>query len=282
MSQLQDIQKDKQAMDSVALLTSAFEGIASMHVARIKTKVERSEAFFAELWQLYSQLIIDDDYRANHAKPANPDKQLIVIVTSEGSLSGDIDHRLIETVMKQYDADKQVISVIGHHGASLLQQRSVAYSSVYRMPERDDEFQVEELLREVQQYASCVVYYQAYQSLMVQNIKQIELNKEVQQKGSRQQGNSDNYISQANYIFEPTVSDVVVHLERSMKGIAINEVILSSQLAQQASRFRAMSAARSRARRAANELGAKLNYTRRVVKDERSREIVSGLRSVNS
>lgn len=282
MSQLQDIEKDKQAMDSVALLTSAFEGIASMHVARIKTKVERSEAFFAELWQLYSQLIIDDDYRADHTKPAHPDQQLIVIVTSEGSLSGDIDHRLIETVMKQYDSEKQAIAVIGHHGASLLQQRGVNYVSVHRMPERDDEFQIEDLLQEVQQYSSCIVYYQAYQSLMVQDIKQIELNKEVQQKGSRQQANSDNYISQANYIFEPTVSDVVVHLERSMKGIAINEVILSSQLAQQASRFRAMSAARSRARRAANELGAKLSYTRRVVKDQRSREIISGIRSTAS
>lgn len=282
MSQLQDIEKDKQAMDSVALLTSAFEGIASMHVARIKTKVERSEAFFAELWQLYSQLIIDDDYRADHTKPAHPDQQLIVIVTSEGSLSGDIDHRLIETVMKQYDSEKQAIAVIGHHGASLLQQRGVNYVSVHRMPERDDEFQIEDLLQEVQQYSSCIVYYQAYQSLMVQDIKQIELNKEVQQKGSRQQANSDNYISQANYIFEPTVSDVIVHLERSMKGIAINEVILSSQLAQQASRFRAMSAARSRARRAANELGAKLSYTRRVVKDQRSREIISGIRSTAS
>ncbi|HET7629915.1 MAG TPA: F0F1 ATP synthase subunit gamma [Candidatus Saccharimonadales bacterium] len=281
MSQLQDIAKDKEAMDSVALLTSAFEGIASMHVSRIKTRVERSEAFFADLWGLYSQLIVDDDYRADHHKPAHPDRQLVVVVTSEGSLSGDIDHRLIDTVMGQYDADKQTLSVIGHHGASLLQQRGVDYASVYRMPDKDDEFKAEELLREVQQYGSCIVYYQAYQSLMVQDIRQIELNKEVQQKGS-QQASSDNYISQTNYIFEPSVSDVVVHLERSMKGIAINEVVLSSQLAQQASRFRAMSAARSRARRAANELGAKLSYTKRVVKDERSREITSGLRSMAS
>ncbi|HET6622759.1 MAG TPA: F0F1 ATP synthase subunit gamma, partial [Candidatus Saccharimonadales bacterium] len=279
MSQLQDILKDKEAMDSVALLTSAFEGIASMHVSRIKTRVERSEAFFAELWELYSQLIVDKDFHVEHHQPKY-DRQLILIVTSEGSLSGDIDHRLIDSVLNNYNSEKQSLSVIGHHGAGLLQQRGVAFESVYRMPDRDDEFKAEDLLIEVQQYQSCTVYYQAYESLMVQGIRQVELNKAVQERGNKQE-RGDNYISQSNYIFEPSVSSVVEHMERSMKGITINEVILSSQLAQQASRFRAMSAARSRARRAAGELGAKLSYTKRTVKDERAREIVSGLRGAS-
>lgn len=278
MRRPQEIAHEGQAMRSIVQLTGAFEGIASMHIARIKDQVQQSETFFDELWQIYTQLRVGKEFHSGRQSTKNIiDRELVIIVTSEGSLSGNIDQRLVESFLMGYDSSTQDIIVIGHHGATLLSQRSIAYNSVYKLPEQDKNLDVEDILKEIQSYRTTTVHYQAYVSLMIQEIKQIELNKEVQERGEKI-NKDENYISELNYIFEPSVSSVVGHMERSMLRVALNEVILASKLAQQASRFRAMSTAQTRAKESAEDLRQQLNYAKRSLKDERTREIINGLR----
>ena len=51
----------------------------------------------------------------------------------------------------------------------------------------------------------------------------------------------------STYIFEPSTYDVIAHLERSVLRITLKQVIFDSQLAQYASRFKAMTTANDRA-----------------------------------
>src|SRR5690606_31463576 len=111
----------------------------------------------------------------------------------------------------------------------------------FKLPTKDQNINVAPIINEVQQYRSAVVYYQEYISLMVQEVKKIELSSAVQNKAKDTQ-ESDEIISETNYIFEPSTYDVVDHLESSMMNIAMSQLILNSKLAQYASRFRAMSA----------------------------------------
>ena len=279
MRRPQEIAPEAIAMRSIVQLTGAFEGIASMHIARIKNQVQQSEVFFDELWKIYTQLRVSNEFHTGHGhtEQSTIDRGLVIIITSEGSLSGNIDQRLVESLLEDYDSETQDILVIGHHGATLLSQRNVAYKSVYKLPEQDKNFDIEEILKEVQSYKTTTVHYQAYVSLMIQEIKQIELNKEVQERGKKINKDED-YISDTNYIFEPSVPNVIDHMERSMLRVALNEVILASKLAQQASRFRAMSAAQRRAKDSAEDLHLQLNYAKRSLKDERTIEIINGLR----
>lgn len=281
MRQPREISIEKQTMNSIVQLTSAFEGIASAHIARIKDEVERSEVFFAELWPIYTSLRVSKEFRHGRIekKPVT-NKELIIIVTSEGSLSGDIDIRLIERMLTKYDATKQDIVAIGHHGSTLLRQRKIEYKKSVRLPEKNDSLEIEPILELVQQYTSTRVYYQAYLSLMNQEIKNISLSAAVQERGQQAEKLEDEavYISDANYIFEPSVGAVIGHMERSMLGVALNEVILESRLAQQASRFRAMSAAHIKAKESQQDLVWQFNHANRAIKDERTREIVNTLR----
>lgn len=281
MRQPREISIEKQTMNSIVQLTSAFEGIASAHIARIKDEVERSEEFFAELWPIYTSLRVSKEFRHGRIekKPVT-NKELIIIVTSEGSLSGDIDIRLIERMLKKYDATKQDIVAIGHHGSTLLRQRKIEYKKSVRLPEKNDSLEIEPILELVQQYTSTRVYYQAYLSLMNQEIKNISLSAAVQERGQQAEKLEDEaaYISDSNYIFEPSVGVVIDHMERSMLGVALNEVILESRLAQQASRFRAMSAAHIKAKESQQDLVWQFNHANRAIKDERTREIVNTLR----
>ena len=56
MKRPSEVKRDELAMATLTSLTGVFEGIASMHIAQIKTQVLSSTQFFNELWHIYSQI----------------------------------------------------------------------------------------------------------------------------------------------------------------------------------------------------------------------------------
>lgn len=266
-------------MGTLVELTNVFQGIASMRIAQIKNQVLQATQFFDELWGIYSQLRFSTVFgfgRTSTEAEVIP-KELFIIITAEGGFSGDIDHKLIQLMLKSYDANKNEIIVIGHHGAIQLAQRNIPYKKYFKLPTKDRNINVAPIIKEVQLYQSTSVFYQEYISLMVQDVKRIELSSVVQQKG-QQSENPDEIISEANYIFEPSSFAVVDHLERFMMTIAMSQLILDSKLAQYASRFRAMSASNQRADEAKRELHSDYNHAKRAIKDERLKETVSAIK----
>ncbi|HET7302616.1 MAG TPA: F0F1 ATP synthase subunit gamma [Candidatus Saccharimonadales bacterium] len=278
MSRLQQVAARKAAMSTIVSLTSVFEGLASMRIAQTKNQVLQSQQFFDELWGMYSQIRVDNLFRfGRSSKEEVIEKKLFIVITAEGGFSGDIDQKLIAEMLKTYRPEQHDIIVIGHHGALQLIQAGVIFKKYFALPSRDKNINVQPLVREVRKYKSTVVYYQTYVSLMVQNIKSIELNRAVQERGS-QAAKVEDVISEATYIFEPSVIDVMAHLERSMMEIALSQVILDSKLAQYASRFRAMSMANEKADEWFKDLTLQYNRTKRRTQDERLKEMINGLR----
>lgn len=282
MRRPQDIEVEEAAMGTLIELTSAFEGIASMRIAQIKNQVMQATQFFNELWGIYSQLRVSPIFGFGRGNTETEviNKELFIIITAEGGFSGDIDQKLIRQMIKQYDKDKNEIIVIGHHGAIQLAQRGISYKKYYKLPKKDQNINVTPIINEVQKYESTTVFYQQYVSLMVQDVKKIELSSAVAQKGQQaeQEDEEKEFISEANYIFEPSTYDVVDHLESTMMQIAVSQLILDSKLAQYASRFRAMSASHERADEAKRDLQLEYNRSRRSIKDQRLKEIVNGMK----
>lgn len=278
MSRLQDLAQQRTDLGVIANLTSAFEGLASMRIAQIKNQVQQATVFFDALWQIYSQIRVDTLFRYGRQEE-HPviDKELIIAITAEGGFSGDIDRKLIEWMLKSYDPNKQDIIIIGHHGAIQLTQAGVAFKKYFKLPTKDQNVNVAPLVKYVHDYRNTTVYYQTYVSLMVQDIKKIELIKAVQEAGKQAKADKS-IISDRTYIFEPSTYAVVAHLERSMMEITLSQKILESKLAQYASRFRSMSGAKEKA--AESERALKFAYarTRRSVADERIKEVMNGLR----
>src|ERR1017187_4585659 len=175
MSSLQEIGHEQVAMHTIVSLTGVFEGLASMRISQTKGQVLQSQKFFDELWQIYRQIRVDQLFRFGRSQDEKPiDKQLFIIVTAEGGFSGDIDQRLIKVMLEAYDPKKNDIIVLGHHGAMLLTQQNIKFIKYFTLPKKDDNINVVPLLKEVRRYASTVVYYQTYVSLMFQDLKHIE------------------------------------------------------------------------------------------------------------
>ncbi len=279
MSRIQDVAAQRGAMDTIVNLTSVFEGIASMRIAQTKSQVQQSQQFFSELWKIYTQLRVDKLFRFGRTTSEQIiDKQLYIIITSEGGFSGDIDQKLIRKMLEGYDAQKQDIIVIGHHGAVQLIQAGVSFKKYFTLPNKDKNINVQPLIAEARAYKDTVVFYQTYVSLMVQDVRSINLSSAVKEEASEVAGKEEEYISEKTYIFEPSAFDVVAHLERSMMQIALSQVILESKLAQYASRFRAMSMAKDRAHQLHDSLNMLYNRTKRRQQDERLKEMINGLR----
>lgn len=279
MRQLADMGQELEISNIMVELTSAFEGIASTRIAQVKDQVLRSSQFFGDLWRIYTQIRVSENFnfgRSQTGIAVNP-KELLILITSEGSFSGDIDQRLVNAALSYFNPSNNDIIVIGHHGLVQLLQRQVPVSKSFRLPINDQNINVRPLIDEVQRYRSTTVYYTAYISLMNQDVKTMPLGKAVTAKGATVQA-SDEIISEANYIFEPSTFAVVDHLESSMMQIMLTEVILESKLAQYASRFRAMRVARERADDSRSELTVSYNRAKRQLKDERLKELVNGLR----
>jgi len=282
MRRPQEIAAEETTTNMIVTLTSAFEGLASMRIAQIKSQVLESQKFFEELWKIYIQLRVDPTFHYGRENPeAEIQKDLMIAITAEGGFSGDIDQKLINWLITQHDPDKQDIIIVGQHGAVQLTERGVNFKKYYKLPVHDENINVTPLLKQVQRYRNTTVYYQTYVSLMVQDIKKIELQKAVQEAGKKVVKDED-VISEATYIFEPSSFAVIAHLERSMVQIALSQTILDSKLAQYASRFRAMSAAREKATDSKNDLHLMYNRTKRAMADERIKEVLKGLRLVGA
>jgi ATP synthase F1 gamma subunit len=273
-----DIAKQERSMATIVTLTTAFESLASMRIAQIKTQVLDAQLFFAEIWHIYRQLRVDNLFRFGRQKHDDViDKELFIAITAEGGFSGDIDQRLIKRMLEDYDPEKHDIIIIGHHGAVQLTQAGVKYKKYFKLPVKDQNTNIRPLVAEVRLYRTAFVYYQKYISLMSQEIAKIELSQAVQDQGKSVTQASE-YISEDNYIFEPSPFAVVAHLERSMLDISLGQTILDSKLAQYASRFRAMSTAKDRSKETSRDLHTEYNRAKRMQSDERLKEIINGMK----
>ena len=279
MKLLNEIARQRDVMQTMVQLTGVFEGIASMRISQIKDQVQQSEDFFNQLWHIYSQIRVDELFHFGRSQAVEKviEKELFVVITAEGGFSGDIDHMLINLMIKHYNPDKNDIIVIGNHGAVQLQQSGIKFIRAFKMPAQDNNINVTPVVSEVQKYASTVVFYQTYVSLTIQDVKRIVLSKAVAERG-RSAGDPKVTISEQNYIFEPSTYAVIDHLERSMLYITLSQVIMESKLAQYASRFRAMRSANDKADESFGEAQLHYSRARRRIKDERLKEVINGLR----
>ena len=284
MTGAKELEAEKETMMTMVELTSAFEGIASAHIAQIREQVLMSQQFFADLWQIYTQLRVDGLFRFGRDRESGPkliNKELLILITSEGSFSGDIDQRLVNKAVKYYDASKHDVIIIGHHGALMLSQKGIPFIRSFKTPERDLNINTSPIVSEVQKYASTTVFYERYNSLMSQSIENVRLSRVVMEMGNAVK-EGEEVINEKTYIFEPNTYAVVAHMERSMMQISLSEFILESKLAQYASRFRAMSVAKARATETLDDVSLLYNRARRHIKDERLKEVINGLRKISA
>lgn len=282
MRRPQEIGIEEKAMGIIVSLTSAFEGLASMRIMRTKNQVAVSNKFFNEVWNIYKLIRIDGMFnfgRSPHEAPI--DKELFILITAPGGLSGDIDQRLIRMMREKYDPAKNDVVVIGRHGLLQMNQFKIPVTKFFNLP-KHDVVNVEPLVAEVKKYKSTRVFYENYVSLTSQSVRSIDVQSVIEAKGRDAEIEDKDLITEATYIFEPTPYAVLAHMETSMLRLTLSHLIYDSRLAQTASRFRAMSAAKERAVGAKADLHMEYNKAKRGMVDQRLKEVIAGLKKIKA
>lgn len=276
-----NIATDLNQIHTVEDLAEVFESIASIRISRIRNRVVASKAFFAELWQTYSGLRIDPSQRLlGKNDKAKKDKNVFVVVTSEGGLSGAIDEEIVTTMLEDYSKvvpDTTDIVALGSHGQIQLKQRTIPIAKAFSMPASDSSFSVSDIIETLSQYNRISVFYQTYESLRLQKVARIELLAAVKGLGDDVEGSGE-VVSSRDYIFEPSVDEIADYLESVMMGVALIQVIMESKLAQYAARFNAMNSAKHRASELVNDYNLQYHRAKRAEGDERLKEIVKIVR----
>jgi ATP synthase F1 gamma subunit len=279
-----EIKAEEAAARSVVSLTSALESISSMQIAKTKNKVLISNQFFDEVWNIYKQIRVDVMFNYGRVVGETAgDKELLILITAKGGLSGDIDNRLIRKFMEHYDENKNDVLVVGHHGTTKLKQAHVDYTYYFDLPEHDY-INVDPLMDIIRKYAKSRIYYQNYISLSQQEIKDVDLSEVVSSKGRVADMDivDDDMVTEKTYIFEPSSYAVAAYLENSILRLTISQFIYDSRLAQVASRFKAMSAAKERSISNAIELHTEYNRAKRSQVDTRLKESMAGLKKLRA
>ena len=271
------IQKESQQIGTVADLTGVFESIASTQVAKIKSKVELSKEFFELLWVRYSSIRIDPRTRITQRNDAKNPKNVFVVISAEAGLSGDIDQRLIETMLKDYDSTNTDIVILGTHGANQLKQSGIPYIRFFRVPTSDSYIDVSPVIEAIINYSKITLYYEEYISLGVQGIKKLDLHASIREM-SENEDDGEEIITTADTIFEPSLEEIADMMESAMMNLAFSQAILESGLAQDASRFNAMATAKKRAWELMNYYNLDFHRAKRSENDRRSREVMVGLK----
>lgn len=270
------IEKESIQIQTVEDLTGVFESIASTQVAKVKGKVELSKQFFQLLWKRYTSIRVDPSARiTNRDLTQGTGKTVFVIISAEAGLSGDIDQRLIETMLQSYDPKTTDIVVLGTHGATQLIQRNIPFIRYFQVPESDRYIDVSPVIEAISPYSRIIVYYEEYVSLGDQEIKSIDL---ISSMRSMSEDADEDTMSAYDTIFEPSLEEIANEMELTMMTLALSQTILESSLAQAASRFNAMAVAKKRADELLSDYRLEFHRAKRSESDHRLREVMVSLK----
>lgn len=276
MRRASTIEREASQITTIQDLTSVFESLASTQVAKVKNKVELSKEFFQLLWRKYSSIRIDPTTRITNRELGDDQaKQAFVIISAEAGLSGDIDQRMIETMLKDYDEKTTDIVVLGSHGASQLTQRGIPFVRFFQVPESDHYIDVSPVIEAILPYSKTIVYYEEYVSLGIQDIKSINLISSVRDMS---EDASEDIMTADNTIFEPSLDEIADQMEITMMTLALSQTILESSLAQAASRFNAMAVAKKHANDLISNYMLEFHRAKRSESDVRLREVMISLK----
>lgn len=272
-------------MGTIVSLTSALESISSMKIMQTKSQVLISNEFFKEVWDIYKQIRVDVmfNFGRKYDEQSN-DKELLILVTAPSGLTGDIDYRLVKKVREYYETEKHDIVVIGRHGAQQLNQSRIPFKKFFNLP-KQDYVNVEPIMDEIKKYAKCRVFYQSYVSLARQDIKSVDISEAISSMGRTTDitaVDTEDKITEKTYIFEPGPYAVVAYLETAMLRLMLAQFIYDSRLAQIASRFKAMSAAKERSIETHNDLKVQYSRAKRALVDTRLKESLVGLKKIRA
>jgi F0F1-type ATP synthase gamma subunit len=228
-------------------LVETYTEIAAARIQKIRNAVLRNRAFLEEIDKLYEESKYS--YLQDLAKIARVDssairlasvtpkngKTALVFVCANAGLYGDILKKVLQYFLDWANRlrDKTDIVIIGKRGKVMFDECQTGRSYLY-FDFPDDSFNAEDfkkLLLKLVDYSDVLVFYGLFESIGSQVATMANVN------GNAITVRQEKSIENVNYLFEPSVKEVMIFFETEIFSSLLVQTLHESQLAKYASRM---------------------------------------------
>jgi F-type H+-transporting ATPase subunit gamma len=281
------------SVKSTKQITSAMKMVSAAKLRRAQDKIVRLRPYANKLHEILvglSQSLIDSEIENIYGRISDPEKVLIVVVTSNRGLCGAFNSNVIketrrvvsEKYLEQFNKGNITFLTIGKKGFDYFRKQNLKM-----LPERNAIFNnltfenvnliAEEIMAAFVKgdYDKVDIVYNQFKNAAVQNLtveQFLPVEAVVTDTGK---------IAPADYIYEPAKEEIVKELIPKSLKIQFYKAILDSFVAEHGARMTSMHKATDNATQMIKDLALQYNKARQAAITNQILEVVSGSNAMN-
>ncbi|MFY9154136.1 MAG: ATP synthase F1 subunit gamma [Prolixibacteraceae bacterium] len=292
MANLKEIRTRITSVKTTRQVTSAMKMVSAAKLKKAQDAIMQIRPYADKLSELLSFLstVLENNEDSTFTVQRNPDKVLIVLVSSNRGLCGGFNSYVSKTAMalaktkysKQLKSGNLDFIVIGKQAGKVL--RSYSIQPVAELNSLFDELTYENVLAVAEtvmnefvtgKYDRVELVYNKFINAAVQEQVSEQFLPVLPAVSEKKSGNS------VNYLFEPSMENIVEELIPRSLAIQFFKALLNSHAAEHGARMTAMHKATDNATDLINELTLTFNKARQAAITNAILEVTNGAEALN-
>jgi F-type H+-transporting ATPase subunit gamma len=300
MPSLKEVRGRIQSVNSTQQITKAMKMVAAAKLRRAQDNIIRLRPYVQKLNGILNNIsaTLDDTAENPYAAERNPEKILLVVITSDRGLAGPFNANVIKATLglmngkykSQADKGNVHLLCIGKKGMDYFSKRKAILYKEFGLLFQDlnfenvrkaAEFAMEKFLNK--EYDKVEIIFNEFKNVATQVVRTNQFLPLIQQPASHDtQEKAEKSLWKTDYIFEPSKEQIVLKLIPKSLKIKFYQAVLESNASEHGARMTAMDKATENAKELLKELRLTYNRTRQAAITKEILEIVGGAEALNA
>lgn len=262
-------------------IIESYEEIASIRMQKVKRSVLANRSFLDGLRRLaqivrhsYKREIarIQKRKKTNIIRKTNG-KTVAVLLSANTGLYGEIVQKTYNKFYKYVSDNDTDIVIVGKIGYRMFESSGLNRSAEYY--ELSDSFtdkeNIERLLKYIVDYETIIIFHGKFKDMLVQEPEIITITGEEVQRET----NED--VAEVEYIFEPSLENVMAYFEQEILGSMFKHAIHESSLSKYASRMISLDRATERIHETIGDYKLQYQKQKHRMQNKKQQNILAGI-----
>ena len=283
MANIRDIKRRIQSVKNTKQITNAMKMVATAKLRRSKERIFNARPYANQIAEILYNIKAHNKFLQMpvFTKIENPQKPLLIVVTSDRGLCGSFNHNVIKKAAKLlYENEKLDLICIGKKGYDYFKKRTdriiEKYIGIFNQMKFGVSGEIGDFVYDLfinKGYDSIEVIYNEFVSVIKQNV----IHKKIFPIEQREEKENRNFI---DYVYEPDEVTIIGEIIKKYARIEMWRIMLESSAAEQGARMTAMDSATDNAAELIAELTLHYNRARQASITKEIIEIASGAEAI--
>lgn len=289
MHNTNQIAAEIELVDTLRMLTEAYEEISVLRMQRVKNSVLVTRDFLDRLISVFYDVKVgyrreilkrfgkkkDKSGKVSFSTIAKNGKTVSVLITANAHLYGDIVQKVFNLFIKDIQQRSTDVVIVGRHGKELFDQKNLGIPyTFYQVPDSNiSSNELAPLTNAIINYENVIVYYGRFLNVVTQEPTAVNITGEQSFEG-------DEGVDERNrlqFYFEPSLERILYFFETQVFASLMKQAAHEGELSRHASRIRAMEEAISHINDEYNKLVNDLRRAKKLAASKRQLDSLSGV-----